>query len=711
VNDQTDAQLLRAYAEHGSEASFRELVHRHLDLVHSAAVRMVHDPHLAQDVSQGVFVVLAKNAARLTDRPVLAGWLHRTAKNIAAQTVRTSVRRQRREQEAAAMNELLSGPDASWEDIAPNLDAALDGLSESDRDAILLRYFERKSAGEMAAALGISDEAAQKRVSRAVEKLRDFLSNRGLRVGASGLVIVISANAVQAAPAGLAVVIASTALSSTVAATTGVIAVAKSATLTTLEKTLIAATVAGLGGLVLTATLMLTEKPRGGTTSGSPTPAVAPVAEVEKNTLSDPPSTILPRTYAIEDIAPPPGFISSRVTSLNNQGQAVGWLDGSNGVVHAFFWADGVLTDLGTLGGSKAIACSINDLGEIAAVVLTNEERRVFLLQTNAATDLGAIDGFAKLGTEGNISYVPSVSLNNRSEVTGRLMVAGDNQRSFLSREGRISYFGLRGDGSILAPRAMNNRGVIAGVSIPGEEGWGAFLWTDGKLTDLKTLGGPRAGVNAINNLGTVVGWANSIGAAWDQAHAIVWEKGALHDLNTANWKSSHATGINNAGNIVGDATTLSGRTFAFLKRGDDILDLNDLVPTNSGWRLVGASAINDREQILAIARKDGRNFPVLVSPEDLPRNPAPKPMLVSHPVPASTAAAPLNITSFERLPDGAFRLAFNGQPGVQYAIEASTNLTTWILLGEAINRDGQLEFVDRDAPKFTLRFYRIAQP
>ena len=102
MNDQTDSQLLHAYAEQRSEPAFSELVRRHVDFIYSAALRMVCDSHLAEDVTQGVFVALAKNAAQLKDRPVLSGWLHRTAQNIAAQTVRTDVRRRAREQEAAA---------------------------------------------------------------------------------------------------------------------------------------------------------------------------------------------------------------------------------------------------------------------------------------------------------------------------------------------------------------------------------------------------------------------------------------------------------------------------------------------------------------------------------------------------------------------------------------------------------------------------------
>src|SRR5678810_478068 len=205
MNGETDAQLLHAYAESRSEAAFNELVRRHVDLVYSAARRMVCDPHLAEDVTQGVFVALAKSASQLADRPVLSGWLHRTAQNIAAQTVRTIERRRAREQEAVAMNELLAADsDFSWKHIAPHLDAALGELSEPDRDALLLRYFERKSASEMAQTLGVSDEAAQKRVSRALERLREFFAKRSVTVGASGLVVVISANAIQAAPVGLA---------------------------------------------------------------------------------------------------------------------------------------------------------------------------------------------------------------------------------------------------------------------------------------------------------------------------------------------------------------------------------------------------------------------------------------------------------------------------------------------------------------------------
>jgi len=250
MNGLTDQQLLSEYARHRSEPAFAELVRRHVDCVYSAAVRMVRDAHLARDVTQGVFVALAQNARSLTERTVLSGWLHRTAQNLAANTVRSDVRRRAREQEAAAMNELLAAdPDVSWENIAPHLDTALGELGESDRDALMLRYFEKKSAQEMAGVLGISDKAAQKRVSRAVEKLRGIFARRKIAVGSGTLAVLISANAVQSAPAGLAATISAAAvLAGTAVCTSTVITATKAIAMTTLQKTVITAALAAAVG-------------------------------------------------------------------------------------------------------------------------------------------------------------------------------------------------------------------------------------------------------------------------------------------------------------------------------------------------------------------------------------------------------------------------------------------------------------------------------
>src|SRR5437588_1744139 len=222
MNSLTDQELLVDYAEHRSEAAFAELVRRHVDFVYSAALRMVRDSQFAEDVTQGVFIALSQRAPRLTDHPVLSGWLHRTSQNLAAKSIRSDVRRRAREKEA--MSELLSNePDAVWDQIAPHLDPALGQLSDADRDALLLRYFQRQSAREMAQTLGTSEEAAQKRVSRAVDRLRELFMQRGITVGASGLAVVLSANAVHAAPTGLTAAITSAITAKLTTSTIGIV--------------------------------------------------------------------------------------------------------------------------------------------------------------------------------------------------------------------------------------------------------------------------------------------------------------------------------------------------------------------------------------------------------------------------------------------------------------------------------------------------------
>ena len=240
VNRLTDQQLLREYAERTSEAAFAELLRRHIDFVYSAALRMLRDGHLAEDVTQGVFLALAKQAGQLATRPALSGWLLRTARNLAANMVRADARRRAREQNAIAMTQLTStGDEAGWEEIAPHLDDALNELSDEDRDAVVSRYFQRRPAREIAEGLGISEDAAQKRITRAIERLRTLLAARGVTASAGGFALLMSLNAVQAAPLGL-----SATITAALGGATGVGAVTaaatKAITMTTFQKALVA---------------------------------------------------------------------------------------------------------------------------------------------------------------------------------------------------------------------------------------------------------------------------------------------------------------------------------------------------------------------------------------------------------------------------------------------------------------------------------------
>jgi RNA polymerase sigma factor (sigma-70 family) len=239
----TDLQLLARYTRQNAEDAFAELVRRHLDLVFSAALRQIRSPQLAEEVAQSAFTDLARQAHRLAPDTILTAWLYQVTRRTAIDVVRREARRQHREQVACELN-AMNTPAADWTHIEPLLDEAMHALDEADRAAVLLRYFENKSLREVGDTLGTNEDAARKRVSRAVERLRQFFAKRGVTVGASGLVIAISANAVQAAPAGLAITISTAAaLAGTTIATTATATATKAIAMTTLQKTIITATI------------------------------------------------------------------------------------------------------------------------------------------------------------------------------------------------------------------------------------------------------------------------------------------------------------------------------------------------------------------------------------------------------------------------------------------------------------------------------------
>jgi uncharacterized protein (TIGR03435 family) len=210
----SDHDLLREYVRSQSEAAFAELVRRYVGLVHSAAQRQVQDRQLAEEITQAVFVVLVRKAQRLGPDVVLAGWLLKTARYAAQAQMRADIRRKQREQEAS-MQSMLNESTVAWEQLAPHLDVAMSKLGDADRNAIALRYFENKTAPEIAAALKVNEEAAQKRVARALEKLRKIFSKRGVTLTAVAIAGALSANSVQAAPVGLAISISGTAVHGT----------------------------------------------------------------------------------------------------------------------------------------------------------------------------------------------------------------------------------------------------------------------------------------------------------------------------------------------------------------------------------------------------------------------------------------------------------------------------------------------------------------
>ena len=213
MHDASDIELLRDYLRQGSETAFAALVQRHVNLVYSVALRHVGIAAHAEEITQAVFIILARKSASLRPDTILEGWLHETTRLTALSFLRRERRRQFREQEAYMQSTLQETNDVlTWNQLAPLLDEAVSRLGKKDRDAVMLRFFKDKNLREVAAALNVNEAAAQRRVHRAVEKLRGFFTKRGVVLPAAVLTTAISANSVQAAPAMLAKAVTATAI-------------------------------------------------------------------------------------------------------------------------------------------------------------------------------------------------------------------------------------------------------------------------------------------------------------------------------------------------------------------------------------------------------------------------------------------------------------------------------------------------------------------
>src|SRR5215469_9382846 len=227
MQEPSDTELLRQYAEQNSEAAFETLVSRHVNLVYSAALRKTGNFHAAEEVSQAVFIILAQKARSLRKETILSGWLYQAARLTAANFLRGEIRRVRRNQEAH-MQSYPNEPEI-WPQIVPLLEDAMGRLNEKDRNAVLLRFFEGKSFHEIGTACGGTENAAKKRVAYALEKLRVFFAKRGVQSTTAAIAGAISANSRQVAPAGLAKTISAAAVAKGATASATTLTLAKGA--------------------------------------------------------------------------------------------------------------------------------------------------------------------------------------------------------------------------------------------------------------------------------------------------------------------------------------------------------------------------------------------------------------------------------------------------------------------------------------------------
>jgi RNA polymerase sigma factor (sigma-70 family) len=222
MSEVPDTDLLERFRKSESDEAFASIVDRYIHLVHTVALRHTRNTHHAEEITQAVFIILARRAASLDPRTVLSGWLYTAARLTAANFLRAELRRSKREQEAFMQSTVEeTQPETLWHELSPLLDTAMARLSPIDRDALVLRYFENKSLPEVGKMLGVGERAAQKRVSRALEKLRRLFAKRGVTATVAMIAAEISSHSIQAAPLGLATKITATAAKgSAVAAST-----------------------------------------------------------------------------------------------------------------------------------------------------------------------------------------------------------------------------------------------------------------------------------------------------------------------------------------------------------------------------------------------------------------------------------------------------------------------------------------------------------
>jgi RNA polymerase sigma factor (sigma-70 family) len=228
--DANDMGLLKEYVRDGSETAFAELVRRHIDLVYSVALRHAGVTAHAQEITQTVFIVLARRAAGLRENTILEGWLYGTTRLTALSFLRGERRRQFREQEAYVQSTLQEPTDhLLWNQLGPLLDEAMSQLGKKDRDAVILRFFKDQAVHEVATAMQTSDAAAQRRILRALEKLRKFFVRRGVSSTAAIIAVMISTNSIQAAPVGLAKTVSAVAIAKGAAVSTSTLTLIKGA--------------------------------------------------------------------------------------------------------------------------------------------------------------------------------------------------------------------------------------------------------------------------------------------------------------------------------------------------------------------------------------------------------------------------------------------------------------------------------------------------
>jgi probable HAF family extracellular repeat protein len=321
------------------------------------------------------------------------------------------------------------------------------------------------------------------------------------------------------------------------------------------------------------------------------------------------------------------GGLTSQANGLNNSGQVIGYAYTSGGHINAYLSMDGKAASLHPADpkATDSAANGVNDSGVAAGWVgYEGAGTRAAVFSNGSVQVLGTLGG----------DYSTAYGINAGGQVVGSADLGNGERHAFVTQAGGgLLDLGTLGTGANSVADAINDHGIVTGYTdIDAFGGYRAFVYANGMMRALDTLGGSFAEGYAINNAGMVAGYS---GTAGDQAsHAFLYANGVVQDLGGLGGWDSYATGINEAGDVVGTGNDASGNYHAFLYSGGSLQDLNDLIDSSLGWNLDYAGDINDKGQIAAHGCKaTGECADLLLSLADTGGgNPDPDPNAVPEP-------------------------------------------------------------------------------
>ena len=664
----SDSDLLREYASKNSQDAFAELVQRHVDLVHSAALRQVGgDAHLAQDVAQTVFSDLARKARRLAHHQALSGWLYTSARFAAAKVARTESRRRNREERFMREPTQETASETDWETIRPVLDAAMGQLREKDREAILLRYFENRAFADVGQKLGLKENAARMRVERALENLRAAFARRGVATTA-GLGAVISANAVQVAPSGLAATLATGSLAAAGAGTSALFNL-----LTTANVKL------GLGVLVLAGAATIAVVAHHQAPGAGRAPQRIAQGQVHRNEPSAPApgaasSEMLQSAQSIP--APPP---RGQQTPAPEALVVVG--NGSDNVVQ-FDLATGRWTELAKLPkGSSPRGIAVGDAGELYVGLVGGKKNLVELVPGEGAAQLKDVS--RSIGRSG-----PGMLVYSK----GQIWTAGDTER--------VIYLVNPATGEISTPPQFRNPNNIVGLVANGDTLYAGEYFQRSVIRYEMGAQAKRA-VRVVTNdthvnqpVGLAIGHNGNLYVASRLEPAIV-----EFDLKTGAYvRTLVDLGVGSKEGIYGLVYAPATRRY-YISAGSHIYEVD---PEGNLLAVYNSPALKKAQAIalvpagvrLALTRSTTANAALAAAPT-----------MNSSALSASPVPSSVPMTLLKAVPG---RLIITGAPGEHYRVMATTDFTTWQAIATLENTNGMVEFVDPNLAKFDRRFYRL---